>query len=74
MRAAQEELISEMAVARYSGVPPQRVRGFASQGLLQSVRVQGPNGLETVYDTGEVLRVKERLRGQGTEPEPPAVA
>ena len=64
MSAAQEELISETAAARYLGVPPQRLREFTSQGLLQAVPVEGPQGREAMYYTGEVLRLKEHLRGR----------
>ncbi len=71
MSAAHEELISETAAARYLGVPPQRVREFASRGLLQAVPVEGPRGREAMYYTSEVLRLKERLRrlGDGAETE-----
>ena len=53
-----------MVAARYLGVPPPHLREFASQGLLQAVPVEGPQGREAMYYTGEVLRLKERLRRQ----------
>lgn len=66
MSAAEEELIPEQEAAQYLEVTPQRLREFASQGALQSVIVQGPSGHEVMYYRGEVLALKERLRGKRT--------
>lgn len=61
----QEQLITELAAARCLEVSPQRVREFASQGMLRAVPVrEGPQVYATLYYTGEVLRLKELLRGQ----------
>lgn len=62
MSAEQEELIPEEDAARYLGVPPERLRLLAVQGELQLVVVNGPNGQESMYLRGQVLRLKEALR------------
>jgi len=63
MSAMQEELITETEAARYLGVSPERLRAFASQGMLQEVIVEVRDQRLTMYYTSEVLRLKERLRG-----------
>jgi len=65
----QEELITEEDAARYLGVLPLRLIELVTEGELRLVPVQNPEGIETMYLRGEVLRLKERLRGQGNKPE-----
>ena len=65
----QEELMAEEDAARYLGVTPARLRELVTQGVLHVAMVQGPEGIEPMYLTSEVLQLKERLRGQESKPE-----
>ncbi len=69
MSTGQEELITEEDAARYLGISPERLIELVTQGELHLVTVQKPEGLEPMYLRGEVLRLKERLRGQGNKSE-----
>ena len=69
MSAGQEELITEEDAARYLGVTPARLRELVTQGELHLAMVQGPEGIEPMYFRGEVLRLKEKLRGQESKSE-----
>ena len=62
MSVEEEELITEAEAALILGMTVQRLRAIASQGMLQSVSVQTPGGLEIMHYRGEVLRLKERLQ------------
>ena len=73
MSTGQEELIPEELAARYLEISQERLRGFASRGDLRLVSVWGPDGLEVMYIRGEVLKLKERLRGQETEEWPEVI-
>ena len=68
MSTEQEELITEEDAARYLGVSPERLRELVIQGELRLVTVQKPEGIESMYLKGEVLRLKERLRAQEGKP------
>lgn len=69
MSAEQEELITEEDAARYLGVSPERLRELVTQGELRLVMVQKPEGIEAMYLSGEVLRLKERLGDRGSKSE-----
>ena len=69
MSTGQEELITEEDAARYLGVSPERLIELVAQGELRLVMVQSPGELEAMYLKGEVLRLKERLRGQESKSE-----
>ena len=69
MSTGQEELITEEAAAQYLGVSPLRLRELVTQGVLRLAMVQGPEGMEPMYLRGEILQLKERLRGQGSKSE-----
>ena len=73
MSTEQEELIPEDEAARFLGVTPQRLKEFIAEGSLHGALVKGPNGLEVMYYRGEVLKLKERLRGEESEEEWPDV-
>ena len=64
MSAEMDELISEDEAVQYLGVSRERVRELTQQGVLHSVIMQGPNGLEMMYFKGEVLRLSESIRRQ----------
>ena len=63
----QEELMTEEDAARYLRIPPARLRELVTQGEIHLVTVQKPEGIELMYFRGEVLRLKEQLRGQGSK-------
>ena len=69
MSAGQEELMTEEDATRYLGVSPERLRELVTQGVLRLAMVQGPEGMEPMYLRGEILQLKERLRGQGSKSE-----
>ena len=69
MSGGQEELITEEEAMRYLGVSPERLRELVVQGELHLVTAKKPEGIELLYFRGEVLRLKERLRGRGNKPE-----
>ena len=69
MSATQEELITEEAAMRYLSVSPERLRELVAEGELRLVLAPGPEMLEPMCYRGEVLRLKERLRGQESQPE-----
>ena len=60
--------MTEEDAARYLRIPPARLRELVTQGVLRLAMVQGPEGIEPMYFTGEVLQLKERLRGQESKP------
>lgn len=68
MSTGQEELITEEDAARYLGVTPLRLIELVTQGELHLVTVQKPEGIESMYLRGEVLRLKERLGAQEGKP------
>ncbi len=67
MSAGQEELITEEDAARYLGVSPERLRELVTQGVLRMAITRGPEGLEPMYFSGDVLRLKEHLTDQGSK-------
>ncbi len=69
MSTEQEELITEEDAARYLGLSPLRLLELVAQGELHLVTVKKPEGIETMYLRGEVLRLKERLEVQEGKPE-----
>ncbi len=68
MSTGQEELITEEDAAQYLGLSPLRLLELVAQGELHLVTVQKPEGIETMYLRGEVLRLKERLSAQEGKP------
>ena len=68
MSAGQEELITEEDAARYLRVTPGRLLELVTQGELRLVMVQRSGGMESMYLSGEVLRLKERLGAQAGKP------
>ncbi len=60
--AEQEELIPEEEAAQYLDVSPERLRLLVVQGELRLILVNGPNGQESMYLKGQVLKLKEALR------------
>ncbi len=69
MSAEQEELIDELDAARYLDISPERLRELATQDEIRVVVIRGPDGIEMMYFRGEVLRLKEKLRGQESQSE-----
>ena len=69
MSTEQEELITEEDAARYLGVSPERLIQLVIQGELRLVTVQKPEGIESMYLKGEVLRLKEQLEDLGSKSE-----
>ncbi len=69
MSAGQEELMDEQDAARYLGIAPERLRELAAQGEIRVVVVRALDEIEVMYFRGEVLRLKEQLRGQESKPE-----
>ena len=67
MSTEQEELMTEEDAARYLRIPPARLRELVTQGVLHLAIVKGPEGIAPMYFRGEVLQLKEKLRGQGSK-------
>lgn len=63
MSAGREELIPEEEAARLLGVAAWRLRELAAQGELRLARAEVPGGERVMYFLGEVLRLRERIRG-----------
>ncbi len=69
MSAAQEELVNEDDAARYLDISPARLRELATEGEIRVVVIRTPDDVEPMYLRGEVLRLKEKLRSQESQPE-----
>jgi hypothetical protein len=65
----EEELMPEVEAARFLDISMERLRELAVQGELRMVLVRGPNGEETMYLKGHVLRLKEKLIADEKESE-----
>jgi hypothetical protein len=63
MSAEQEELIPGEEAAKLLGMAEWRVRELAEQGELRTVRAEAPGGPWVMYFLGEVLALRERIRG-----------
>ena len=63
MSAEQEELIPEEEAARLLGIAEWRLGELAAQGELRAVRAEGPGGQRVMYFLGEVLALRERIKG-----------
>jgi hypothetical protein len=61
--------MDEQDAARYLGITPERLRELATQGEIRVVVVRTLDEIEAMYFRGEVLRLKEQLRGQGAKSE-----
>ena len=64
MSAGQEELMPEEEAARLLGIAEWRLKELAAEGELRLVHVEGPAGTLVMYFKGEVLALRERLRGK----------
>ncbi len=69
MSAGQEELMDEGDAAQHLGISPERLRELATQGELRVVKIRASDKIVPMYLTGEVLRLKEQLRGQESKSE-----
>ncbi len=69
MSAGQEELMDEDDAALYLNISPERLRELATEGEIRVVVVRTPEDVEPMYLRGDVLRLKEKLRSQESQPE-----
>ncbi len=69
MSVGEEELMPEDEAARYLDISMERLRELVVQGELRMVLVRGPDGEETMYLRGRVLRLKEILIADEKESE-----